>query len=73
MCYQKALLIHFLSIIAAVVDDSQQQTNNAKQTSKSSIQDTYSNGHQGPALGANVCSTKIKNFVLSKNDVTVRI
>lgn len=36
-----------------------------KQTSEGSIQNTNGNGHQGPAFGANVCSTKI-SFVLSK-------
>lgn len=38
---------------------------NGKQTSKGSIQDANGDGHQGPAFGANVCSTKI-SFALSQ-------
>ena len=36
-----------------------------KQTSKSSIQDANGDGHQGPALVANVCSTEMSVCVIS--------
>ena len=42
-----------------------QKTFNDKQTSKSSVQDANSDGHQGPTLRANVCSTEIRVSVIS--------
>lgn len=42
-----------------------------KQTTESSIKYANGDGHQGPAFGANICSTEKNGYVLMWNNVAV--